>query len=55
MKPVAYKILNSNGPARMAGSMVWKRAAFARKSLWVVPYRDHELFPAGHHVCPSAA
>ncbi|VUC26242.1 unnamed protein product [Clonostachys rosea] len=55
-KPVAYKILNPNSPALLAkpGSMVWKRAAFARKALWVVPYRDYELFPAGDYVCQSA-
>ena len=55
-KPVAYKILNPNCPAILAkpGSMVWKRAVFARKSLWVVPYRDYELFPAGNYVCQSS-
>ncbi|KAG7102729.1 Peroxisomal primary amine oxidase like protein [Verticillium longisporum] len=54
-KPVAYKILNNNCPALLSkpGSHVWKRAAFARESLWVVPYRDHELFPAGDYVCQS--
>lgn len=53
--PVAYKILNNNCPALLAkpGSMVWKRAAFARESLWVVPYRDYELYPAGDYVCQS--
>jgi primary-amine oxidase len=35
------------------GSMVAKRAAFAHKALWVVPYRDYELFPAGDYVCQS--
>ncbi|KAH7361887.1 peroxisomal copper amine oxidase [Plectosphaerella cucumerina] len=55
-KPVAYKILNNNCPALLAkpGSTVAKRAAFARESLWVVPYRDYELFPAGDYVCQSA-
>lgn len=55
-KPVAYKILNNNCPTLLAkpGSMVWKRAAFARKALWVVPYRDYELFPAGDYVCQSS-
>jgi len=54
-KPVSYKILNNSCPALLAkpGSMVWKRAAFARESLWVVPYRDYELFPAGDYVCQS--
>ncbi|KAK1849474.1 peroxisomal copper amine oxidase [Colletotrichum chrysophilum] len=55
-KPVAYKILNNNCPALLAkpGSMIWKRAAFARKALWVTPYKDYELFPAGDYVCQSS-
>lgn len=54
-KPVAYKILNNNCPGLLAkpGSVVHSRAAFARKSLWVVPYKDYELFPAGDYVCQS--
>ncbi|KAF6815515.1 primary-amine oxidase [Colletotrichum plurivorum] len=54
-KPVGYKIINPNCPPLLAkpGSMVHKRAAFARKSLWVVPYRDYEVFPAGDYVCQS--
>ncbi|KAF9874370.1 primary-amine oxidase [Colletotrichum karsti] len=54
-KPVGYKIINPNCPALLAkpGSMVYKRAAFARKSLWVLPYKDYELFPAGDYVCQS--
>ncbi|KAK1635585.1 copper amine oxidase [Colletotrichum phormii] len=54
-KPVGYKIINPNWPPLLAkpGSMVCKRAAFARKSLWVVPYKDYELFPAGDYVCQS--
>lgn len=53
--PVGYKIINNNCPAVLAkpGSMVWKRAAFARESLFVVPYRDYELFPAGDYVPQS--
>ncbi|POS79322.1 primary-amine oxidase [Diaporthe helianthi] len=55
-KPVAYKILNNNCPTILAkeGSPVWKRAGFARKALWVTPYRDYELFPAGDYVCQSS-
>lgn len=54
-KPVSYKIINNNCPPLMAkpGSVVYNRAAFARKSLWVLPYRDYELFPAGDYVCQS--
>lgn len=55
-KPVAYKILNTNCPSILAkpGSTVWKRAGFARKALWVTPYKDYELFPAGDYVCQSS-
>lgn len=54
-KPVSYKILNNNCPPLLAqpGSVVWKRAGFAGKALWVVPYRDYELYPAGDYVCQS--
>ncbi|KAF4507661.1 hypothetical protein G6O67_004137 [Ophiocordyceps sinensis] len=54
-KPVGYKIVNNQCPGLLAkpGSVVHKRAAFARKSLWVLPYRDYELFPAGDYVCQS--
>lgn len=55
-KHAAYKILNSSCPSILAkeGSTVWKRAGFARRALWVVPYRDYELFPAGDYVCQSS-
>lgn len=55
-KPVAYKILNNSCPSILAkaGSPVWKRAGFARKALWVTPYKDYELFPAGDYVCQSS-
>lgn len=55
-KPAAYKILNNSCPAILAkpGSTVWKRAGFARRALWVTPYRDYELFPAGDYVCQSS-
>ncbi|KAK9439622.1 peroxisomal copper amine oxidase [Metarhizium guizhouense ARSEF 977] len=54
-KPIGYKIINNSCPPLLAkpGSVVYKRAAFARKSLWVVPYKDYELFPAGDYVCQS--
>ncbi|KAK6066283.1 primary-amine oxidase [Seiridium cupressi] len=54
-KPVSYKIINNNCPPLLAkpGSMVHGRAAFARHSLWVLPYKDYELFPAGDYVCQS--
>lgn len=54
-KPVGYKIINNSCPRLLAqpGSMVHGRAAFARHALWVLPYRDYELFPAGDYVCQS--
>ncbi|KAM0742919.1 hypothetical protein ACQRIT_003096 [Beauveria bassiana] len=54
-KPVGYKIVNTQCPALLAkpGSMVYKRAGFATKSLFVLPYKDYELFPAGDYVCQS--
>lgn len=54
-KPASYKIINSQCPSVLAkpGSVVYKRAGFARKALWVVPYRDGERYPAGDYVCQS--
>jgi primary-amine oxidase len=54
-KPVAYKIISRESPTLLAkpGSVVWNRAGFARKTLWVTPYRDYEMFPAGDYVPQS--
>ncbi|KAE8381901.1 copper amine oxidase [Aspergillus bertholletiae] len=54
-KPVGFKIINTSCPPLLAkpGSVVHTRAAFARKPLWVTPYKDYELFPAGDYVCQS--
>ncbi|BDD61274.1 hypothetical protein MAP00_006333 [Monascus purpureus] len=54
-KPVGYKIINNQCPGLLPkpGSVVHKRAGFATKSLWVLPYRDYELYPAGDYVCQS--
>lgn len=54
-KPVGYKIVNPQCPALLAkpGSIVYKRAGFALKTLFVLPYKDYELFPAGDYVCQS--
>ncbi|KAJ1323088.1 primary-amine oxidase [Microdochium nivale] len=54
-KPVAYKILNNNCPRLLAhaDSKLAKRAHFARHALFVTPYRDYEIFPAGDYVCQS--
>jgi primary-amine oxidase len=54
-KPASYKIINPQSPAVLPkpGSVVYKRAGFAREGLWVVPYRDNERYPAGDYVCQS--
>lgn len=54
-KPVAYKIVSRESTPLLAkpGSVVWNRAGFARKTLWVTPYRDYQLYPAGNYVCQS--
>lgn len=54
-KPASYKIVNTQCPTVLPkpGSVVYKRAGFARKALWVVPYRDDERYPAGEYVCQS--
>ncbi|EED12293.1 peroxisomal copper amine oxidase [Talaromyces stipitatus ATCC 10500] len=54
-KPVGYKILNNNCPHLLSkpGSVIWKRAGFTRHALWVVPYKDYELYPAGDYVPQS--
>ncbi|KAL5350987.1 hypothetical protein ACLOAV_004560 [Pseudogymnoascus australis] len=53
--PVSYKIVSRASLPLLAKpeSIVSKRAAFALKTLWVTPYRDYELFPAGDYVCQS--
>jgi primary-amine oxidase len=54
-KPVGYKIISRDSPSLLCkpGSLVWRRAGFTRKVLWVTKYREGELFPAGNYVCQS--
>jgi primary-amine oxidase len=54
-KPVAYKIINNQCPGLLPkpGGIVYKRAGFTRHALWVTPYKDYELYPAGDYVCQS--
>jgi primary-amine oxidase len=54
-KPVGYKIISRESPPLLCkpGSLVWRRAGFTRKVLWVTKYREDELFPAGNYVCQS--
>ncbi|EAA31244.1 peroxisomal copper amine oxidase [Neurospora crassa] len=51
-KPVSYKLVSREVPTLLPkeGSLVWKRAAFARHSVHVTKYRDDQLWPAGRHV-----
>ncbi|KAF4121384.1 primary-amine oxidase [Geosmithia morbida] len=51
-KPASYKLVSREIPGLLPkeGSLVWKRAAFARHAVQVTRYRDDELWPAGRHV-----
>ncbi|KKA27262.1 hypothetical protein TD95_004093 [Thielaviopsis punctulata] len=51
-KPVAYKLVSREVPRLLPkeGSLVWKRAGFARHAVHVTKYRDDQLWPAGKHV-----
>ncbi|RDA94712.1 hypothetical protein CP533_6774 [Ophiocordyceps camponoti-saundersi (nom. inval.)] len=50
--PVGYKLVSRDVPGLLPkpGSLVWKRAAFARHAVHVTKYRDDQLWPAGRHV-----
>jgi primary-amine oxidase len=49
-RPVAYRIVPGNAPTMLAddSSAVAKRAAFARRNLWVTPYAAEERRAAGY-------
>jgi primary-amine oxidase len=51
-KPVSYKLVSREVPALLPkkGSLVWKRAGFARHAVHVTKYTDGDLYPAGRHV-----
>ncbi|KAF3806807.1 Copper amine oxidase 1 [Colletotrichum gloeosporioides] len=51
-KPASYKLVSREVPGLLPkeGSLVWKRAGFARHAVMVTKYRDDELWPAGRHV-----
>ncbi|KAI1102877.1 copper amine oxidase [Jackrogersella minutella] len=51
-KPVSYKLVSREVAKLMPkeGSLVWKRAGFARHTVAVTKYRDDQLWPAGRHV-----
>ncbi|RYO97145.1 hypothetical protein DL765_011314 [Monosporascus sp. GIB2] len=51
-KPVSYKLVSREVPPLLPkeGSLVWKRAGFARHAVHVTKYSDDQLWPAGRHV-----
>ena len=51
-KPASYKLVSREVPGLLPkeGSLVWKRAGFARHAVHVTPYNDDQIFPAGRHV-----
>jgi len=51
-KPVSYKLVSRECPKLLPkeGSLVWKRAGFARHAVHVTKYDDDQILPAGRHV-----
>lgn len=51
-KPASYKLVSREVPGLLPkeGSLVWKRAGFARHAVHVTPYNDDQILPAGRHV-----
>lgn len=51
-KNPSYKLVSRECPVLLPkkGSLVWKRAGFARHHMQVVPYKDDNFYPAGPHV-----
>ncbi|KAK1091443.1 peroxisomal copper amine oxidase [Friedmanniomyces endolithicus] len=51
-KPVSYKLVSREVPSLLPkeGSLVWKRAGFARHAVHVTKYDDDQIHPAGRHV-----
>ncbi|EKG15920.1 Copper amine oxidase [Macrophomina phaseolina MS6] len=51
-KPVSYKLVSREVPPLLPkeGSLVWKRAGFARHAVHVTKYNDEQIHPAGRHV-----
>ncbi|EFE36498.1 peroxisomal copper amine oxidase, putative [Trichophyton benhamiae CBS 112371] len=50
--PVSYKLVSREVPSLLPkeGSLVWKRAGFARHAIHVTKYSDDQIYPAGRHV-----
>jgi primary-amine oxidase len=55
-KPASYKLVSREVPGLLPkeGSLVWKRAAFARHAIHVTKYQDDQNWPAGRHVPQSS-
>ncbi|RMY46995.1 hypothetical protein D0865_08940 [Hortaea werneckii] len=51
-KPACYKLVSREVPPLLPkeGSLVWKRAGFARHAVHVTKYSDDQIHPAGRHV-----
>jgi primary-amine oxidase len=51
-KPVAWKLVPHNAHKLMAkpGSHVFEQAGFAKHTVWVTPYDEKELYPAGFYI-----
>ncbi|KAJ9090730.1 hypothetical protein QFC19_009472 [Naganishia cerealis] len=51
-QPVGYKVMAKEQPKLLAQPDSWvaRRAPFATKSIWTVPYNEEELYPAGKWV-----
>ncbi|KAI9661987.1 MAG: hypothetical protein M1831_002902 [Alyxoria varia] len=51
-KPVGYKLVSREVPRLLPkeGSLVWRRAGFARHAVHVTKYSDDQFNPAGRHV-----
>ncbi|KAF7516775.1 hypothetical protein G7054_g14024 [Neopestalotiopsis clavispora] len=51
-KAASYKLISREVPPLLPkeGSLVWKRAGFARHAVFVTKYKDDQLWPAGRHV-----
>ncbi|ETS73061.1 Copper amine oxidase 1 [Pestalotiopsis fici W106-1] len=51
-KAASYKLISREVPPLLPkeGSLVWKRAGFARHAVSVTKYKDDQLWPAGRHV-----
>ncbi|KAI8141003.1 copper amine oxidase [Fennellomyces sp. T-0311] len=53
--PVGFKIINPAPPTLLCkpGSIVYERARFATKNLWVTRYDREQRYPAGFHIYQS--